>query len=102
MSTAMSLIRGHTPGKVISQRPHLRTIWHDQPEHQYGRPARYYQQVQQLNVLEAWSRISAPVLILHGEYDWIMTRADQDLVAGALNRNQAESVRIVDLPRTGH
>ena len=31
-----------------------------------------------------------------------MTRADQDLVAAAVNRNRAGAVRIVDLPRAGH
>jgi pimeloyl-ACP methyl ester carboxylesterase len=96
------LIRKRTPGEVISRLPHLKPIWYDEPAHQYGRPARYYHQVQALNVLAAWSRISAPVLILHGEHDWIMTRADQDLVAAAVNRNRAGAVRIVDLPRAGH
>jgi pimeloyl-ACP methyl ester carboxylesterase len=96
------LLRKRTPGDIVSRLPHLAPIWYDEPAHQYGRPARYYHQVQALNVLEAWSRISAPVLILHGEYDWIMTRADQDLVADAVNRNRPGAVRIVDLPRAGH
>jgi pimeloyl-ACP methyl ester carboxylesterase len=96
------LIRRRTPGEVVSRLPHLKPIWYDEPEHQYGRPARYYHQVQALNVLAAWSRISAPVLILHGGHDWIMTRADQDLVAAAVNRNRAGAVRIVDLPKAGH
>ncbi len=96
------LIRKRTPGEVVAQLPHLKPIWYDEPAHQYGRPARYYHQVQALNVLEAWSRISAPVLILHGNHDWIMTRADQDLVAAAVHRNRPGAVRIVDLPKTGH
>ncbi|MGH7631042.1 MAG: serine aminopeptidase domain-containing protein [Gemmatimonadales bacterium] len=96
------LIRKRTPGEVVARLPHLKPIWYDEPAHQYGRPARYYHQVQALNVLEAWSRISAPVLILHGDHDWIMTRADQDLVAAAVHGNRPAAVRIVDLPKTGH
>lgn len=96
------LIQKGTPGEIVARLPHLEPIWYDEPAHQYGRPARYYHQVQALNVLEAWSRISAPVLILHGDYDWIMTRADQDLVAAAVARNRQGAVRIVDLPRTSH
>jgi pimeloyl-ACP methyl ester carboxylesterase len=96
------LIRRQTPGAVVSRLRHLEPIWYDEPAHQYGRPARYYHQVQQLNVLDAWSRIAAPVLILHGEHDWIMSRGDQDLVAAAVNRNRPGAARIVDLPKTGH
>ncbi|HEU5169610.1 MAG TPA: alpha/beta hydrolase [Gemmatimonadales bacterium] len=96
------LIRKRTPGEVVAERPHLREIWYDAPAHQYGRPARYYHQVQALNVLEAWSAISAPVLILHGEHDWIMSREDQDLVLAAVNRNRPGAAKLVVLPGTGH
>jgi pimeloyl-ACP methyl ester carboxylesterase len=39
-----------TPAEVIARRPDLKPLWYDAPEHQYGRHARYFQQVQALNV----------------------------------------------------
>ena len=42
---------------------------------QYGRPPAYYQQLQDLDLMAA-GRGQVPVLALHGEYDWIMSRGD--------------------------
>jgi len=58
---------GQTPGQVIAQRPDLKPLWYDQPDHQYGRPARYYQQVQALDVAGAWAEVKVPVLLLRAQ-----------------------------------
>ena len=39
------------------------------------RPAAFYQQLRHLN-LEAWEKVTAAVMAVHGEYDWIMTGDD--------------------------
>ena len=93
---------GLTPAQVIAQRPDLKPLWYDQPEHQYGRPARYYQQVQALDVAGAWSEVKVPVLVVYGEYDWIMSREDQDLIVATVNRRREGLARLVVVPKMSH
>ncbi len=50
------LIKGMTPGQVIAQHPEWKSLWYDAPDGQYGRPAAFYQQLQALNLGEAWPR----------------------------------------------
>lgn len=99
---SMYLNQKLTPAEVIRQRPHLGALWYDQPGHQYQRPATYFHQVQNLNIEAAWERISAPVLILYGEYDWIMSRADHELIAEIVNRRHPGNARLVVVPKAGH
>jgi pimeloyl-ACP methyl ester carboxylesterase len=91
-----------TPAEVIRQRPQLAKLWDDEPERQYGRPAAFYHQVQELNVEAAWAQISVPALIIYGEYDWIMSRADHELAAHIVNRRRPGSARLVIAPKTSH
>ncbi len=91
-----------TPAEVIRQRPHLAKLWDDEPERQYGRPAAFYHQVQELNVEAAWAQISVPALIIYGEYDWIMSRADHELAAHIVNRRRPGNARLAIAPKTSH
>ena len=93
---------GQTPAQVLAQRPDLKPLWYDEPDHQYGRTARYYQQVQQLDVAGAWSEIKVRVLVVYGEYDWIMSREDQDLIVATVNRNKPGLARLFVVPRMDH
>jgi pimeloyl-ACP methyl ester carboxylesterase len=93
---------GATPGDVARKRPDLASLWYGLPGHQYGRPAQYYHQVQALNVAEAWAAVDAPVLVVYGEYDWIMSRDDQELIVDSVNRRRPGSARLVVVPRMGH
>ncbi len=96
------LVGRMTPGEVIQRKPHLAPLWYDLPGHQYGRPAVFYHQLQQLNLAEAWDGVRAPVLVLYGVHDWIMSREDQELIVNVVNRHQAGRARLVLLPRTTH
>src|SRR5439155_1088389 len=70
------LIDGLTPGEAIRRKPALKPRWYDAPDGQYGRPAAFFQQLQRLNLAEAWSHVAVPTLAIHGEYDWIMSGDD--------------------------
>src|SRR5688500_8138792 len=70
-----------TPKEIIEQKPYLKGTWYDGDAHQYGRPAVYYQQVQEKNVAAAWEKIKSPTLVIYGEYDWIMSIEDHELMA---------------------
>jgi pimeloyl-ACP methyl ester carboxylesterase len=96
------LLERESPHAIFARHPELRALWEGPDEQQYGRPVRYYQQLQDLDLLAAWSSVRVPVLALHGEYDWIMSRADIELVAELVNRNSAGSAEFAELPHTGH
>ena len=91
-----------TPGQIVREQPRLAKLWDDAPGHQYGRPAAFYQQLQDTNLAEAWQKVSAPVLSIHGEYDWIMSREDHELIAKWVNRNRPGAGRFVEVPGMDH
>ena len=93
---------GATPGEVITRRPDLKALWTDDPAHQYGRPARYYQQAQALDVWGAWLAQTAPALLVHGEYDWIMSAEDPALVVRALNAKRPGQAILLVAPGMDH
>lgn len=90
------------PAQIIEKRPDLKAVWIDEPAHQYGRPVVFYHQAQDLNVESAWEKINVPVLVLYGEYDWIMSRADHELIANIVNRKNSGKAKLVILPKTDH
>jgi dienelactone hydrolase len=96
------LNRKRTPGAIIRAHPEFKPIWYDEPEHQYGRPASFYQQLQALNLAEAWSKVDVPVLAVHGEYDWIMSADDYRLLVNSLNARHPGSAVFVDWPHADH
>lgn len=96
------LLERRLPHDILSQQPQLRAVWDGTDDQQYGRPVVYYQQLQDLDLVAAWSRVQVPVLALHGEYDWIMSRPDLELLAEIVNRNRPGSAEFIELPHTGH
>lgn len=96
------LNHGKTPGEIIREHPEFKSIWYDEPEHQYGRPAAFYQQLQALNLAQAWSTVHASVLAVHGEFDWIMSADDYQLLVNALNARHPGTAEYVNWPRADH
>ena len=72
------LLDRQPPREIFQKRPDLRSLSAGDPNQLYGRPVTYYQQLQDLNLMAAWSAVAVPVLALHGEFDWIMSRSDID------------------------
>jgi pimeloyl-ACP methyl ester carboxylesterase len=87
-----------TPAQVVQRRPHLQGVWYDAPDSQYGRPARFYHQLQDLDLAAAWSRVHVPTLVVWGEYDWIMDRSDQEQIV----RLVGPAARLLLVPRADH
>ena len=60
------LNRGETPAQAIAAQPQWKPFWYGAPTRQYGRPMRYYQQLQALDFdVFAAARVIA---------DWIRRR----------------------------
>jgi pimeloyl-ACP methyl ester carboxylesterase len=96
------LLNRVSPAQIFATRPELRMLWTGDAGHQYGRPVSYYQQLQDLDLTAAWANVKVPVLVLHGEHDWIMTREDLEIMASLVNRNSPGAAQFVELPDTGH
>ena len=98
------LIEGRSVDAILKEQPNLAGIWPEGNDHNhlYGRPLAFYQQLQKLNLAAAWSRVKVPSLILHGQYDWIMSREDPELMAQYVNANRPDAARFMEVPNMGH
>ena len=96
------LIQGQTPGQVLVQHPQWKDSWYDAPEGQYGRPAAFYQQLQALNLGEVWQKVEAPVLVIRGSKDTIMSRADSYAIAETVNRVHPGRARYLEVEGMTH
>lgn len=93
---------GMTPGAILSQHPDWKPLWDDAPEGQYGRPAAFYQQLQKLNLGAAWQNVDAPVLVIHGSADDVMSRGDSETISQIVNAVHPGHARYVEIPGMSH
>jgi len=98
------LIKNKPIDGILHEHLQLAELWPEGTDHGhlYGRPLAFYQQLQGLNLAAAWSRVKVPTLVLHGQYDWIMSREDHELIAAYVNANRPGAARFVEVPETGH
>jgi pimeloyl-ACP methyl ester carboxylesterase len=81
------LIRQKMPGDILVQKPYLREAWSDEKDHQWDLPARYLQQLQELDVAGAWSKVKSPTYVFYGEYDFAMAKDDHVEIAKIVSQN---------------
>ena len=93
---------GLTPAQAIAANASWKAIWYDAPEHQYGRPIRYYQQLQRLEVEDAWQQVKVPTLLVWGEYDWIMGRDESERATAILHARDPALATHVIRPGMNH
>jgi len=98
------LISNKTVDEILSEHTQLAELWPEDKDHAhlYGRPLTFYQQLQNLNLAAAWSRVKVPTLALHGQYDWIMSREDHELIAQYVNANRPGAARFIEVSEMGH
>jgi len=96
------LMKGMTPAQIIAQHPEWKTLWYDSPDGQYGRPAAFYQQLQALNLGDAWQQVSEPVLVIRGSGDNIMSRADSEAIARIVNQIHPGHARYLQIDDMTH
>jgi pimeloyl-ACP methyl ester carboxylesterase len=97
------LIKDRPVGDILKEQPQLADLWPEGKDHAhlYGRPLAFYQQLQKLNLAAAWSRVTAPTYALRGEFDWIMSREDHQLIAAYVSANGGDAYAY-EVPKTGH
>ena len=61
---------------MLREHPQVSELWPEGKDHDhlYGRPLAFYEQLQDLNLAATWSGVKVPTLVLHGQFDWIMSR----------------------------
>ncbi|PYK35394.1 MAG: hypothetical protein DME54_04890 [Verrucomicrobia bacterium] len=98
------LVKGRSVPEIVKERPELAGLWPDGKDatHLYGRPLKFYEQLHKLNLAAAWSRVKVPSIILHGQYDWIMSREDPELMAQYVDANRPGAARFMEVPEMGH
>jgi pimeloyl-ACP methyl ester carboxylesterase len=98
------LIKKRKVADVVSENATLADLWPEgkDRDHLYGRPLAFYEQLQDLNLAAAWSKVNVPTLVLHGQYDWIMSRDDHELITQYVNANSPGAARFVEVPEMGH
>jgi pimeloyl-ACP methyl ester carboxylesterase len=96
------LMEGMIPGEVITKHPEWRYLWRDSPDGQYGRPAKFYQQLQALNLGQMWQQVTAPVLVLRGTSDRIMSRTDSEAIAETVNKVHPYHARYKEIEGMTH
>ena len=97
------LIKGRPIDEILKERPQLADAWPEGKDHAhlYGRPLRFYEQLQQLNLAAAWSGLKVPTYVLRGAFDWIMSREDSELIASYVNNN-GDLATFYEILQTGH
>ena len=96
------LMQGMTPGEVIAKHPEWKALWYDSPDGQYGRPAAFYQQLQALNLGEAWQKVTAPVLVIRGTQDNIMSRTDSEAIVRIVNQVHPDHATYLQIEGMSH
>jgi dienelactone hydrolase len=94
------------PATIAREQPGLAHLWPrivgtGEGTH-YGRPLAFHRQAAARDWAAAWARVDAPVLALHGEYDWFEDADAHRLVADIANRKNAGRGRFVQIPATDH
>jgi pimeloyl-ACP methyl ester carboxylesterase len=96
------LMKGMTPGQVITEHPEWKGLWYDSRDGQYGRPAAFYQQLQSLNQGEIWQKVNEPVLVIRGTGDNIMSRLDSEAIARIVNQAHPGHARYLQIDDMTH
>ncbi|HEX6218059.1 MAG TPA: alpha/beta hydrolase [Sphingomicrobium sp.] len=101
------LVNGKTPEQIERERPDLRGVWAsirggaEAPPH-YGRPYAWHQQAAKWNFLEAWTKVEAPVLVIHGEYDQFEPEHGHRLIVDTVNKLRPGSATFLQIPKADH
>jgi pimeloyl-ACP methyl ester carboxylesterase len=97
---------GETPAQIAAADPTLGSVWTrivgTSATGHYGRPFAFHQQAQRANWAAAWSRVSAPVLALYGQYDWFESRDATSIIARIANARTPGHGTFVEISAMNH
>ena len=91
---------GKTPAAVFAERPDLAAgaPSHFTGDQAYGRIVGFYHQLERAPVEDAYRRLGAPALFVHGGRDWITSAADSEALAGHVGAGAT----VMEIPSADH
>jgi len=100
------LLRGRTPAQIAAERPELAGVWGrirgtGDGVH-YGRPYAWHQQAARTDLLAAWAKVHAPVLVVYGEYDQFEPPHAHRAIGEVVNGLRPGTASVVQVPRMNH
>jgi pimeloyl-ACP methyl ester carboxylesterase len=97
---ALVYLEGLSPEQAYARRPELQGVLPQAyaGRYVYGRVASYFQQLQALDLEQAFRTLEAPVLALHGSCDWLSERDDLARIAEL----RAQHSTFIELPGIDH
>ncbi len=99
---SMYLNEKKAPAEIFKTHPEYRKIWNEPPTHQYGRPVHFYMEANDHNIASYWEKLNLPVLVIYGEYDWIMSREDHVMIADIMNKKKNGWGTFLEIPGMDH
>lgn len=100
---AVVLIEKQTLAQVWSRYPDLAPASPGvSPDHIFTRHVSFFHQLQDINLARAWHDSTGHVLAVYGEYDWVTSQDDHDLIAQIVNARSPGTARSVVLPKMDH
>jgi len=96
------LVEKKSYAQVVAEKPWLEEYNYHSPNHMYGRPVKYYHQVQDFNFSKNWYELKVPVRIIRGTNDWIMSDDDNDMIIAILDKNGHQDHLLYRYPGLDH
>lgn len=96
------LVEKQSYQEIITANPHFSAHNYHGDNHMYGRPLRYYQQLQDFDFSGEWQNLTAPVRIRWGAHDWIMSEYDNDMILSTLIQKNHQDIQLYKHPRLDH
>ena len=100
------LLESQSPAAIARSDPDLGKVWSrmvgTSGETHYGRPLTFHQQAQRQNWTGAWARVSSPVLVLYGEFDWFESRDAAAVIVDVVNRARPGTATLTVVPGVDH
>ncbi|MEI7658861.1 MAG: alpha/beta fold hydrolase [Phycisphaerae bacterium] len=104
-TSATVLVDKKTLGDAWARWPELRQptqgIMLDE-NHMSTRSMSFFHQLQDLNLARAWERSTGAVLAVYGEYDWVTSLKDHDMIAAIVNRRTPGAGASITMPKADH
>jgi len=107
-STARQLsLRGATAAQVAlgveNLHAKLEGLLHDEAvEMMDGRCPAFHRQLQWTDLKAAWGRVSSPVLVIHGEYDWVVGAEEGQEIVDLVNRPASRTAEFLRIAEVDH
>jgi hypothetical protein len=103
---AQYLLEQKTPKEIAKADERLGKVWAEimgtSGDRHYGRPIAFHHQAQKQDWASAWARVNAPVLALHGEYDWFEAPESVELISRIVNRAHPGTAEFREIAQTDH